>query len=424
MKKLLIPFVCLVMGTNIANAQTLFLKPGAAAGEDAIIMTTYTCHPTGYSGPAETLNFGNNTELSYIDWTYNAGGCPHGTTRGLVRFTGLSGLPAGVNILSATLRLYGVPSSGNYGNNYYPGSPYPLTNQGWVKRITSGWNEATVTWNTQPSSTTTNQVAIPFTSSHWSWNTSLNVTSLVQDIINSGVNDGFMINLQTEAYYRQTLFASSDHADSRLWPELEVVYCDPRFVFCSSSNNPFRYDFSALASGVIYTWSVDGNVVSNNQNFTYTFPGPGSYQVCLGITSDEFEQGCERCINLCINDNEIIDDGKQGDDREAAQKTTTGNNGIEQVTKTLKSDMELFSIQSVTPNPTTRNWDIVIDAATDGVAEISLTDISGKMISNAQKQLMHGSNNMVYESQKLPAGIYLLEVKNKHFTTKYKLVKQ
>jgi len=174
----------------------------------------------------------------------------------------------------------------------------------------------------------------------------------------------FMVNLQTEAYYRQTLFASSDHADSRLWPELEVIYCDPRFVFCSSSNNPFRYDFSALATGAMYIWSVNSSTVSNSQNFTYTFPGPGSYQICLGITSDEFEEGCERCINICIDDNDIIDDGRQDDGGVATQKTTPSqDDGSTQINRMIKSDMELFSIQSVTPNPTTRNWDIIVDAA-------------------------------------------------------------
>lgn len=424
MKKILIPLVCLFLAANLSNAQTVLFKPGPVVGEDALLMTTYDCTPNGYPSPIEIINMGNNPELDYIDWTYNAGGCPHGTTRSLIRFTELNTLPPGITILSATLRLYGVPTSGNWGNSSWPGSPYGTTNPGWVSRVTSGWAENTVDYSTQPSTTTTNQAAIGISTSQFGWNTSIDVLALVNDIRASGVNDGFMLTLQTEAIYRSILMASSDHADPDLWPELEITYCQPDFTYCSSSLNPFKYEFTAMASGMLYDWTIDGNSVASTQNFIYDFGGSGNHKVCLRVYSDRFEEACERCINLCIDDNEVIDKGdddQQGGNGKQKLSPSTDN---AQVWKQLKADGALFTIQSATPNPTSKTWDVSINVAIEGEAEITLTDIAGKTITNEQKQFTKGINQMVVGSENLPQGIYFLEVKNKHFTTTHKLVKQ
>lgn len=425
LRKLILPIACLVMGINSANAQTYLFKPDATIGEDASIMTTYGCHPDGYPSVAEIINNETGTELAYSDWTYNAGGCNHGTIRFLIRFTGLNSIPPGATILNATLRFYGMPTSLNWGNSTFPGSPYPLTNPGWVERVTSGWAENTVTWNTQPSTTTTNQVAIPFSTSRFNWDASLNVTNLVQDIRSSGVNDGFMVKLQTEAIYRAVFFASSDHADPTLWPELEVTVCDPSFTYCASSNNPYKYNFSANASGMYYQWYIDGSLVSTSQNFSYNFGGPGNHQVCLKVTDKEGSDfGCERCINLCIDKNEVIDKGDDDGGEDGGNPVGRKSSSDNSVKSFPIGDHGPLQIQSVVPNPTAKSWNITVDAVREGEAEITITDMAGKTITTYQKQLAKGGNTLVQDSEKLPAGVYFIEVKTDNIIVREKLVKQ
>src|SRR5690606_13307889 len=109
-----------------------------------------------------------------------------------------------------------------------------------------------------------------------------------------------------EAIYRAVFFASSDHADQSLWPELEVTVCDPSFTYCATSNNPYKYNFSATAPGMFYQWYVDGSLVSTSQNFSYNFGGPGNHVVCLKVTDRQGSDfGCERCIRLCIDRNQV-----------------------------------------------------------------------------------------------------------------------
>ena len=93
---------------------------------------------------SENQNYGNTAFLSAFQIPGNQGGV--NTSRDLIAFD-LSSIPIGSTILSAKLNLYSytdftiVPlQDGHYGNN-----------QSVLSRIITNWNEATVTWNTQPS---------------------------------------------------------------------------------------------------------------------------------------------------------------------------------------------------------------------------------------------------------------------------------
>lgn len=420
MKQLLILTTSLLVCLSLQAQTTVTFKPGPAAGQDALIFTTYGCHPSQYPSPPEQLNFGSDPELPYVDWTYDNQGCPNGTHRSLVRFNGLSTIPSGATITNATLRLYGVPSSSIlpiHGNSQYSGSPFSLTNPGWVRRATNGWNENTVTWNTQPSSTTTNQVAIPVSTSQWNWNVSLNVTGIVQDIFSSGINNGFLLRLQTEGYYRSVLFASSDHSNSDLWPELEVTYtvCDASFTYCSSSDNPYLYTFSATTSGAgSYTWIVNGNPVGNGPVFQFPFPGPGTYQVCLRIEGRE--GSCERCILVCVAENEII-----RQDSLYVAKTSFSKDKTIQINQAIPGDIVL-NISSISPNPTKAGWKIKLQTLS-GNAYITLFDLSGKVVKKRAMQLESGEDSFFLPSDQLAEGVYILKIEKGQLSLTKKLIK-
>jgi len=63
-----------------------------------------------------------------------------------------------------------------------------------AQRVTGSWTEGGVTWNNQPSTTTSNQASTTSTSSNDVWT----VTTLVQSIYSSGQNNGFLVRDQSE----------------------------------------------------------------------------------------------------------------------------------------------------------------------------------------------------------------------------------
>ncbi|MGN7820166.1 DNRLRE domain-containing protein [Chitinophaga varians] len=189
---------------------------GAGTQDDAAVYN----HPDWVN-----RNFSSETDFLALSWTFQ--GTP-GTARQFFRFNGLSTIPAGTTIVSATLTLTGVTTSAAapQGNSYYPGSPYNSsgTNPAWIKRVTGSWTATSITWNNQPTTTTTNQVAIPASTSQWNYSVTLNVTSLVQDIVNSGQNNGLSMQLQTEAYYRSLIFTGPRNTNIAGRPKLVITY--------------------------------------------------------------------------------------------------------------------------------------------------------------------------------------------------------
>jgi hypothetical protein len=157
-------------------------------------------------------------ELLAEYWT--VGGSPV-ITRGLFSFD-LSSIPTTATVLSATLSLYSdsVPLNGNLVDaNYGTGDSIV------IRQVTSSWNAATVTWPTQPSTTTANQVLIPATTESSLDLPSINVTGIVSNQVSTGTNYGFQLALQDEvSYYVSRIFCSSRFSDTTRHPSLTVKY--------------------------------------------------------------------------------------------------------------------------------------------------------------------------------------------------------
>lgn len=189
----------------------LKLRPNTQNGQDA-----YVDH---LDSDPETGNHNQNyvPELPINKWTVN--GDPI-STRSYLRFDSLVLIPTNAKLISATLYLYGLSRSLNT----------PQGNQGdntclLQRVVSSNWLESTITWNNQPSTTTTNQVIIPASTSQWNYNVALDVTKLVKGMVaNPASNYGFGIKLATEEIYRSIVFASSEAADHGLRPTLIVKY--------------------------------------------------------------------------------------------------------------------------------------------------------------------------------------------------------
>ncbi len=186
----------------------LTLRPGASEGIDAFIH--------GLSSLSAT-NFGTNEQLCAAAWTFTP---DPGVIRTLINFS-LPGLPPNAVITTAELSLYAIDNENGFGYH----STLTGSNEAWVERVTSSWTESAVTWNNQPSTTTTNRVALPASQAPNEDYLDINVTQLVKDMYLDPQNShGFMVKLQDENYFRRLNFCSSDHADSQKHPKLVVCY--------------------------------------------------------------------------------------------------------------------------------------------------------------------------------------------------------
>jgi hypothetical protein len=120
--------------------------------------------------------------------------------------------------------------------------------------------ETTVTWDTQPTTTTVNQVILPSSSTPTQDYPDINVTAIVQEMVtNPSSNFGFMLRQQTETVFKKMIFASSDNITPALRPKLVVNYTLPLPVellfFNAEKNN----------DGIELVWSTASE--KNNKGF-------------------------------------------------------------------------------------------------------------------------------------------------------------
>ncbi|MEZ5016782.1 MAG: DNRLRE domain-containing protein [Flavipsychrobacter sp.] len=209
-------------------------------------------------------------EITCTAWTYNSGGCSDGYVRSLQTFPQLATLPSNITIDSARLKLTGktLPFISNtYGNSYHTGSPYfsSGSNEVEVQRILQNWSVKTTTWNNQPATTPTNMVVIPASTSKDQYHVTLDVTGMIQDMVDSSQPYGFLFKTQVEAYYRSMVFyssnttAGSETVNKR--PELEIYY---------------HYD-STISTSIANT--------SVNALSLKLYPNPARDRIVLGIQS-------------------------------------------------------------------------------------------------------------------------------------------
>lgn len=187
----------------------LILQPNAEEGIDAIIEN----YPLdGYAD----RNFGTHEALQAAAWTDRS---IEYVTRGLIDFN-FSEIAVNGTISSVKLVLhpaedtpYGTGHSNRSGSNAFV-----------IQRVTSEWDELSVTWNNQPSTTTDREVYVDENADEMLIY-EIDITGLVNDIINNQSQSfGLMLKLVNEEYYRRVLFASSDYEDVSKHPKLVVEY--------------------------------------------------------------------------------------------------------------------------------------------------------------------------------------------------------
>jgi hypothetical protein len=291
MKKLL-SFIVVVVSLKTAAQSTIVIQPHFSHGiENGLIWVDSTnsfCGPSHpFYGYIDTC-LSRILEMDAIAWT--ATSCPD-FQRTILRFDELkdsSLIPHGTMISSAKLILYGEPSSatGNWGNSYFAGTPYPSTNEAWVHELADTFNHLTVTPRNRPGVKHTDSVAIPASYSRWNETDTIDVTSLVADMV-AHTNTGFLIGLQTESYYRSRLWAGCYHPDSTLHPKLIVTRLTTRVT----DNNFRNEDVSIFPSPVMDKLNVRIFAV-NSSDITIHILN------VAGARISELHEHCEQGNNL------------------------------------------------------------------------------------------------------------------------------
>lgn len=240
------------------------VQPGNTScdnGTDALIGD---CGPCGYPD----LNLGDHQDMLAASWTVSGN---QSNVRALINFD-LSSIPSNAIVTSAALSLYHNPNSasGNIGHSQSGGS-----NAAWLRRVTSAWGESSLTWNTQPTTTTQNEVNIPASTSNTQDYLNIDVADLIQDVVsNPSQSFGLVLQLQTESPLRSLLFASSDHPNAALHPKLDLCYTFSTgiqnttaanqliAVYPNPSNSVFNITLpSSIENGKVRLFNVAGEMV-------------------------------------------------------------------------------------------------------------------------------------------------------------------
>ena len=192
-------------------------------------------------------NYPNEIEYASRAWTISS--VPT-IWRSLFKFDFPCGM-SGVNIQSAYLSLYYAAQNG-FGNEQH--QSLTSSDESVVQRITSPWAENTVTWNNQPTATPQDQVILPQSTSGTQNYTHMDVTAMVQSMVNFS-NNGFLLKLTNETYYASMLFASGDNPDTSKRAKLEICYYSTAGISTINAEN----DFS------IYPVPSNGNFTMENR---------------------------------------------------------------------------------------------------------------------------------------------------------------
>lgn len=164
-------------------------------------------------------NYSTSTRLSSCAWSKDSYA---ERKRTLIHFD-LSYIEPGTKVSSAIIELFSDPtvtsSSAWDGNSQLGGS-----NAFFIEKVTQAWNESQVSWNTQPTTTTTGRIWIGPSSSPTE-NLKVNITALVQEMIdNPTKNYGLKMRLESELKYRSRNYASEDHTNSAIHPKLVINF--------------------------------------------------------------------------------------------------------------------------------------------------------------------------------------------------------
>ncbi|MGB3075454.1 MAG: DNRLRE domain-containing protein [Chitinophagales bacterium] len=254
---------------------TIVIQPDASSGKDAKVFSL---------DPSQ--NFGTDVDFIAATWTFSN---QPGKLRSIIQFD-LSSIPPGATVLDAKLSLFYNFVSGSAGQ--------AGNNASFLRRITDSWDENTVTWNTQPSTTNINQVYLPKSTAPDQDYENINVAPLIKDMLaNPSQSYGFMIMEEVEAVLSSMKFFSSDVQQASQRPKLEITYTTEPLecitiqpdsegkdakVFSLSPGTNFGNDLDFIAAA--WTFSSNDGILRSYLDFDLSVLPPNAEVVTAALS--------------------------------------------------------------------------------------------------------------------------------------------
>lgn len=402
------------------------LQPGAVDGKDSFIYSVSV-------DDRSNRNYGNHANFSAFSWTWNGS---WGVVRSFIEFD-LSSIPDDAIIERAELSLYAWDGSFDH-HSTLGGS-----NEGLIQRVTSAWDEHTLNWFNQPTTTTANQITLPASTSPTQHYPDIDVTALIRDIRdNPSTSFGLMLRMQSESQqYRGLSFCSSDHANPALRPKLVVTFSEvPPVIACSALPDADLGEDATICQGSSLLLDAGGGFDSYEWN-------DGSNGSKLAVKTEglyfvkAFKGSCIKSDSVTIRVDEPPSTLLEADDTliqcspDVIELMVAGsydsyywNNGStlpnlfvetsgfysvtvenacgifnDQVNVVISDITDVFIPNVITPDGRGMNEQFIIDEALYG-AKLSVFNRWGKLVFNSDRYL----NN--WSADGLPTGTYIYSI--------------
>ena len=144
----------------------------------------------------------------------------------------------------------------------------------------------------------------------------------------------------------------------------------------------------------IYNWDFGDGTYASNSFTTHDFNGDGVFDVCLTIY--DFPQNCSDTVCKRV---EIMNGGMR----------ILGINNSENI-----------SINNLYPNPTDGISYLTLNCKLPSNAKVNIYSLDGRLISQSNKELSQGENNITLDVTNIEPGMYFVEItsKNERVTAK------
>ena len=276
--------VAIILSLNFLCSQTtLVLQPGPEEGKDAVVHTLYP-----------NTNTGIHKAFRSDSWTIQGVWL---IERSFIEFD-LSAIPESATVVEAKLSLYShYDAHLNQTHSTLQG-----TNESWLRKIITNWDEFEITWNNQPAVTNANQILLPKSNYATEDYLDIDVTDLILDMINDPENSfGLRISLSYEHDYRRLAFASSDHQDPTKRPKLEITFYEsmPLADFTYTIED-LTVQFANLSQHAdSYLWDFGDGIMSEDENPTHQYTESGEYDVTLIAYNDIASDTITKTLTVC-----------------------------------------------------------------------------------------------------------------------------
>ena len=235
-------------------------------------------------------------------------------------------------------------------------------------------------------------------------NLTAGVHTIEVDVVNHAVTIGNNpMGLNIVGTVSSSTNSASIVSDADVCREYDCRRCDANFSWSSNTTSPWDITLSAMypVANATYEWYVNGSLVGSGSPFTYSFPGPGYYEVCLYVINEAGEVCAKRCFKICVPEYQ------EGTPQHKSGKTTDRSSSFR-----------------VYPNPAGASFNVELKKQQEGNVDVRVYDASGKLVAQEFRKLPEGMQLISVNTAHLVRGVYLVKVTDGSKEYKETLVKQ